>query len=1013
MFNDIPLVYLHLILPNQYRRLLQSIGANWGGFGVSSQSQQEGSEDIRNAVSSQDSIKIDDSRTFFRRRSYFKEFLESINNSSKPSLNFIHILLPHVPWEYLPSGRRYVKGTATVDGTTPEERWTTNEWTVLKGNRRYLLQVGFVDKLVGQLLDRLQDQAMFDKSLLVITADHGVSFRPGDYRRPLTQTNFADILPVPLFIKLPYERGGTISDKNVETIDVLPSISDVLRIGLPWKIDGFSALDSTIAERREKIALGGTENKDRMVFNKNLDEKYTSLDRQIRIFGCGPIDDHFYRIGKFSDLIGKHVSTISTKESKDFHVLLPNSESYELVDSTSDPTLSLIFGRVDGIPPRSDSILAISVNDRIEAVTYISEERYGDFSSIVPERSLSHTGSSIGVYLVDSSSGGYTLYRPSSEIRYSIGFSEKGREVLRAPDGNSYPLTKGVLVGNVDSVRFVGDQIYINGWICDFRDTVSPKTILIFLKNKLLHIGAAQGYARGDLVDAFNSPKLASTGFQFDFFRNNLSSFQPSDVRVFALSSDGLATDVDQSSPVNSQTIAGTFSIHQAGRSGKIGLTNRAHKSIAFDADALAGSVDELTVNRNNVQIAGWAADLKNHRPAESILVFTGDSNVTQIFPDIYRFDLAKAYKNSQVAISGFSCNIPIESLGQGRQLTDIRIFALSHDGSTATEFQLRDAVLDRAQEGQRKLDQTRREMEAAVKLLDPGYVIEVNDDGLQKLVSGKGARRMDVSTETGSGSIDSLGIAGGRLFLSGWAADIQGGVPAAKIIVAANGRSVYSFSPMVNRSDLVQAFHKKQIRLSGFEVSLPLGPFGKSLDPLGIRVFALLRSGKEVVELFGKNRAAALARQHAWLRDLAVTKKYHFVQEGSRQYFKNASGGSIPIYPDSLTGNLDGIQDQGDSLYVFGWAAQIAKRQPAEKIFVVIENRDVIVLPVHKIRNDIVTVYNSYDFRYCGFEARISQSELGKVVTGAAVRFFAVAKGGKMASELRYPRNYFNKSIR
>ena len=40
----------------------------------------------------------------------FEAFLESIPETGKPGLNFIHIQIPHLPWVYLPSGKRYLLG---------------------------------------------------------------------------------------------------------------------------------------------------------------------------------------------------------------------------------------------------------------------------------------------------------------------------------------------------------------------------------------------------------------------------------------------------------------------------------------------------------------------------------------------------------------------------------------------------------------------------------------------------------------------------------------------------------------------------------------------------------------------------------------------------------------------------------------------------------------------------------------------------------------------------------------
>ena len=60
--------------------------------------------------------------------------------------------------------------------------------------------------LSARLLDRLAETGVLDQCLLIVTSDHGVSFRPGHSRRLPDPDNLADIASVPLFIKLPGQK---------------------------------------------------------------------------------------------------------------------------------------------------------------------------------------------------------------------------------------------------------------------------------------------------------------------------------------------------------------------------------------------------------------------------------------------------------------------------------------------------------------------------------------------------------------------------------------------------------------------------------------------------------------------------------------------------------------------------------------------------------------------------------------------------------------------------------------
>ena len=124
--------------------------------------------------------------------------------------------------------------------------------SIAQGYQRYLGQVGLVDTLIGRLVSRLKAEGLYDRSLIVFTADHGVSFRPNQPRRLLTEENAPDIMRVPLFIKAPHQRDGVINDRNVETVDIVPTLADLLHVSLPWTVDGQSAFDSVRSEKKQK-----------------------------------------------------------------------------------------------------------------------------------------------------------------------------------------------------------------------------------------------------------------------------------------------------------------------------------------------------------------------------------------------------------------------------------------------------------------------------------------------------------------------------------------------------------------------------------------------------------------------------------------------------------------------------------------------------------------------------------------------------------------------------------------
>ena len=66
------------------------------------------------------------------------------SHPGRPTLDLIHTELPHVPWNYLPSGHEYVTNTKGVPGTD-KDGWNADKRLIRQGEQRYLLQVGYVD----------------------------------------------------------------------------------------------------------------------------------------------------------------------------------------------------------------------------------------------------------------------------------------------------------------------------------------------------------------------------------------------------------------------------------------------------------------------------------------------------------------------------------------------------------------------------------------------------------------------------------------------------------------------------------------------------------------------------------------------------------------------------------------------------------------------------------------------------------------------------------------------------
>ena len=141
------------------------------------------------------------------------------DRGAKPQLVFLHSTLPHGPWRFLPDGKQYPTPGNGYLGLAPEG-WVGPQWQVDQEFQRHVLQVQYVDRLLGRLLDALPDDAV-----LVVAADHGSAFVSGEPKRPIEPDNAGAIAPVPFFVKLPGQTAGRVDDRAVRTMDILPTIA--------------------------------------------------------------------------------------------------------------------------------------------------------------------------------------------------------------------------------------------------------------------------------------------------------------------------------------------------------------------------------------------------------------------------------------------------------------------------------------------------------------------------------------------------------------------------------------------------------------------------------------------------------------------------------------------------------------------------------------------------------------------------------------------------------------------
>jgi hypothetical protein len=224
----------------------------------------------------------------------------------------------------------------------------------------------------------------------------------------MTDETLGDILSVPLFIKRPYQTEGETSDRLVESVDILPTIADVLGIELSEPTDGWSIFDDAHSQRR---ALTYIWNYARVAADPAIvascDVPHVIRER----FGEARDPEAFFRVGPIPELVGRSLADLAQAAGPAARVEWIRFD--DIVGETADAIVPCFFeGRVLSREPSDQpTVLAVAVNGTIRAVTrtYRLDGFHDRFSAMVPEPSLHPGKNDVQVFVVTGAAPDWQL----------------------------------------------------------------------------------------------------------------------------------------------------------------------------------------------------------------------------------------------------------------------------------------------------------------------------------------------------------------------------------------------------------------------------------------------------------------------------------------------------------------------------------------------------------------------------------------------------------------------------
>ena len=155
--------------------------------------------------------------------------------------------------------------------------------------------------------------------MLVVTADHGLNLTPPDLGREIvTEGNSEEVFRVPLFIKVPGQTVGDVRDEPALTMDVVPSIADVLDVEVDdsWHFDGHSLFDGSPASFEPMVS-------------PDVDAVLDIAARRAEQFPHGDDWQGLAAVGDNGDLVGREIADLDVGRPSAYEATLDQERLFD------------------------------------------------------------------------------------------------------------------------------------------------------------------------------------------------------------------------------------------------------------------------------------------------------------------------------------------------------------------------------------------------------------------------------------------------------------------------------------------------------------------------------------------------------------------------------------------------------------------------------------------------------------------------------------------------------------
>ncbi len=376
--SDLRYVVGRLVLPERLADRLPDVGTNFEDF--------DGADAPKKGI--KDRLFVKGKRGRNTPQEYV-DFIREIPESDR-AFTMMHIKQPHQPWKFGVLGEQYsAEPINQLSESTGQ--WLTDEPGIASAQQRMTVQSGFADTLLGEVLDRLEATGLWDRALVMVTSDHGISFEGGEVpQRKVDLKSVGEVANPPLLIKYPGESGGEVDRRHVTTLDLVPTIASELEIEGMYETEGVP-LQGKVPQR--DILLKDIKfNEYRATPAEMEAQREAAIERQVKRFGDGPL----YTLGPSPELIGKAPG--AGGRAKGAGVELVRAGAWNNYRPGQALVPMYVTGTLTGVKPGEEIVAA--VNGKVRGTTrsfrFKGAVRFG---TVIDPDSLKPGANQVEVYL--------------------------------------------------------------------------------------------------------------------------------------------------------------------------------------------------------------------------------------------------------------------------------------------------------------------------------------------------------------------------------------------------------------------------------------------------------------------------------------------------------------------------------------------------------------------------------------------------------------------------------------